>query len=495
MAGALVGYEFLRERLATDAFPLSRPAAIFPVTKVTAMADYLQVPGQVAPATDDPLEHLLFALKHEGLEMQAAVLALKKISGTDVGMAFLQSSSSAYLRQVCYLWELANGKELAGLSAAQGGYTPLFDPNTCVTGQALRSQRWRVDFNGIGSPSFCPTVRRTPLLQGLLDRQILNATQEFVATLDPAVLDRAVRWAYLSETQGSYEIEREMPTADKAAAFAALLARAHEAAPITQAYLVALQNIAVSNPLEKAAAFRNRQNWLRGALPGALGVTYLPPKPGLLPSIMDEIMAMANNAHQSGIDPLVLGSLVSFAFVFAHPFMDGNGRLSRFLFHRVVCASGMLPSGMVLPVSVAMKRNENRYLAALQSFSRPAREAWNVTWIDGNNFDLEFRGPPEIYRYWDATPCAEFGLQMAQEAFDKDLRGESAFLARFDRVYKAVNDAIDMNGNDLALLVRYAVQNDGRLSHNRVKQFIAKGHPQQLLDLAQHAISAAYERE
>ena len=82
-------------------------------------------------------------------------------------------------------------------------------------------------------------------------------------------------------------------------------------------------------------------------------------------------------------------------------------------------------------------------------------------------------------RYWDATPCAEFGLQMAHEALDKDLRGESAFLARFDRVYKAVNDAIDMNGNDLALLVRFAVQNGGQLSLNRIKQFIAKGHPQQ----------------
>ncbi|MDP2769147.1 MAG: Fic family protein [Giesbergeria sp.] len=116
----------------------------------------------------------------------------------------------------------------------------------------------------------------------------------------------------------------------------------------------------------------------------------MPPGPGPLLPIIDEIMATANSALHSGIAPLVLGSLVSFAFVFAHPFMDGNGRLSRFLFHRVVCASGMLPNGMVLPVSVAMKRNENRYLAALQSFSKPAREARSVTWIAGNDFDLEF---------------------------------------------------------------------------------------------------------
>jgi len=79
MTGTLVEHVFLRERLATGAFPLARPAAIFPVTKVTAMADYLPVPGYVAPVTSSPLEHLLLALKHEGLETQAAVLARQKI--------------------------------------------------------------------------------------------------------------------------------------------------------------------------------------------------------------------------------------------------------------------------------------------------------------------------------------------------------------------------------------------------------------------------------
>lgn len=40
-----IGYEYLRQRLNTGAWPLARPAAVFPVTKVTPMADYLQVPA------------------------------------------------------------------------------------------------------------------------------------------------------------------------------------------------------------------------------------------------------------------------------------------------------------------------------------------------------------------------------------------------------------------------------------------------------------------
>ena len=380
------------------------------------------------------------------------------------------------MRQICYLWELTNGQPLEGLPAAAGAYSPLFDPEKFVTGPSHRNARWRVDFNGLGSPSYCPTVRHTPEIQALLDKNILGSASQFIAGLDKTALDRAVQWADLSETQGSFVIENELPTSSKAEAFAALLARANAPERMTEDYLVALQNLAVSNPLDKAVQFRSGQNWLRNALPGALGVTYLPPEPSLMMSLMDEIMTLANNT-KSGIDPLILGSLVSFGFVFAHPFMDGNGRLARFLFHKLVCSHGVLPNGLVLPVSVAMKRHEERYLYVLQTFSKPARALWQVTAIDDVRVDAVFKGDPEIYRYWDATDCVAFGLQMASEALERDLRDESVFLHRFDLVYKAVNDAVDMNNNDLVLLVRSCLQNEGKLSINRQKQLTANGHP------------------
>ena len=497
MHGKLIGYEFLKDLLGTSAFPLERPARVSSVTKVTTMTDSLAVPLNVAPTSNAPLEHLLFALKHEGLQLQAAILALKKIDRNEVGQAFAKSPSSAYLRQICFLWELAHGMLLDGLPAATGPYTLLFDPEKFLTGPAKRNARWRVDFNGLGSTRFCPTVRRTPEIQALLDKKILMTAAEFISSLDKTVLDRAVRWAYLSETQGSYAIENETPTSSKAEAFAALLARAHAPENMTEEYLVALQNLTVSNPLDKAVQFRPNQNWLRNALPGALGVTYLPPPPDLMVSLMDEIMGLANSTNSgiSGIDPLVLGSLVSFGFVFTHPFMDGNGRLSRFLFHKLVCGHGRLPNGLVLPISVAMKRHEDRYLQVLQTFSKPAREFWQVTAIDDVRIDAVFKGDPDIYRFWDATDCVAFSLQMASEALDHDLREESSFLHRFDLVYKAVNDAIDMNNNDLILLVRSCLQNEGKLSNNRQKQLIAKGHPAALLEQAQQVVKATLGSE
>ncbi|MEI7537635.1 MAG: Fic family protein [Comamonadaceae bacterium] len=487
MNNRLIGYEFLREQLRTAAFPLARPARVAAVTKITSLPDVLAVPASVAPASDTALDHLQFALKHEGMQLQAVMLALKKIEGLQLARAFTKSPSSAYLRQIGYLWELANGVRLKDLPLATGPYTRLFDPARFVTGSIQRNTRWRVDFNGIGSPAYCLTVRRTPELERLLAKNILGAAQAFVSGLDKSVIDRAVRWAYLSETQGSYAIENEKPSAGKTEAFAALLARAHEPVPVSEPYLVALQNLAVTNPMDKAVQFRTAQNWLRNALPGALGVSYLPPPPDLMMSIMDQIMALANQTD-NGLDPLVHGALVSFAFVFAHPFMDGNGRLSRFLFHKLVCAQGKLPNGLVLPISVAMKRNEDQYLRALQTFSRPAREMWQVTAIDDAHIDASFKGEPETYRYWDATPCVEFGLQMAEQALEHDLRDESDFLRTFDIAYRAVNEAIDMNNNDLVLLIRSCLQNDQVLSKGRKKQLIARGHAAALIDDAERII-------
>ncbi len=56
-----VGYEFLRDRWRLPVFPITRPARVMPVTRVTAQADMLLVPAGVAPNTNSPLDHVLFA--------------------------------------------------------------------------------------------------------------------------------------------------------------------------------------------------------------------------------------------------------------------------------------------------------------------------------------------------------------------------------------------------------------------------------------------------
>lgn len=48
-------------------------------------------------------------------------------------------------------------------------------------------------------------------------------------------------------------------------------------------------------------------------------------------------------------------------------------RLSRFLIHQTLCRYGALENGLLPPVSVAMKHEEQAYLEALKTFSQPTR--------------------------------------------------------------------------------------------------------------------------
>lgn len=325
-------------------------------------------------------------------------------------------------------------------------------------------------FNGLGSLHYCVSVERTAEIERLLSLDILNEANQFLDGLDRHSTDRALSWAYLHETESSYAIEREAPSANKAEAFVSLLKQAHYPRVMDEAYLVELQNSAITNPFDLAVAYRHQQNWLRGPLRGSAGVTYVPPVPDTVDALMEEVLKFAND-YCKQMNPIVAASIVSFAFVFVHPFMDGNGRLSRFLFHYALCQSGGLMVGMLLPVSIAMKRNEAAYLKTLQSFSVPMRAFWDISWLHEDEYVFSFKGNSSLYRYWDATACVEFGLNMTVQAFEKDLRDETMFLAKFDQVYKRIDSEFDVRGSDLTTLVLSALKNNGKISNRRRKQF------------------------
>jgi Fic family protein len=437
---------------------------------VTRTEEALLVPAHVAPAPDQPLDQMLFALKHEGVNLQILAQALRQISEADMLRRVQASPSSRYVRVLGFLWETFQGRELTGDCAIAGPTVDLFDAKRYLTAPGQRNARWRVNFNGLGSLQYCVTVERTPMIEQLLSLDILGRANTFLEELGEPATDRALGWAYLHETENSFAIERETPTQDKAEAFVALLKQAHQPRLMDEDYLVELQNAAITNPFDRAAAYRHEQNWLRGPLRGAAGITYVPPPPEQVSALMDGVLLFANTQPKV-IDPLVAAAIAAFGFVFVHPFIDGNGRLSRFLFHYALCQSGRLKHGLLLPVSVAMKRNEAAYLGALQHYSRPIRRRWDVRWLGNETYDFRFQGDASLYRYWDATPIVEFCLDMARQALEKDLREETEFLDRFDQVYRNIDERFDVRGNALTTLVISALQNNGKVSTNRRKQF------------------------
>lgn len=467
----LVGYAWLRERLDLPSVPVIREARAGATTRILETADALLFPRKVAPAEDaSALAHLLFALKHEGINLAILAGALPRIAQADIQEEIERQPTGRYGRLAAWLWEHFTGNTLTPHLSDKVPYVNLFDPDRYYTDEPGQLHpRWRVRFNGLGSLDQCVTVHRNATIQSVLDMDVFAHMDAFIATVGKDILDRALGWAYLSETESSFEIERERPTLDKSERFVRLLQHAHERRPLDETYLTELQNDIITNPFDQAMQYRTEQNWLRRGGRGAASVTYVPPPPDDVPALMQELERFAN-APPKNLDPLIVASIVSFWFVFIHPFMDGNGRLSRFLIHHALCRSGKMAKGFLLPVSVAIKRHESDYLAALESFSKPVRALWRVWALGDDQFDCQTTAGSIPYRYWDATQCVEFGVRMVKEALEHDLQAETRFLQGYDEVVKRVEAEFDIRNHDLATLVSSCFHEKGRVSNRWRKQ-------------------------
>ncbi|MDR7149819.1 hypothetical protein J2W49_001774 [Hydrogenophaga palleronii] len=467
-----VGYAWLRDHLNVPSFLGAREARMAGVNALERLPEGgLLVPARMAPPATI-LDHVLFALKHEQINLHLLALALKRVPSSDMEASFAATPNGVYIRTACCLWEMVTGKSLATNGATiTAPYQEVFDPVQFFVGESRKSAKWRVDFNGLGDISFCPIVRKTPGIQQLLAEDVLKQARAFAENTNTEMLDRALGWAYMSETEGSFAIEGEVPTQDKARAFTQLLQHASDPKALTEELLCELQRMSITNPFDKAWEFRSEQNRLQKGV-GAAGVRYVPPRPEMVVPLMTPLMALANRPPK-GLDPLVHAAIISFGFVYIHPFMDGNGRLSRFLVHHCLGQSNALPTAFVLPVSVALRRHEDAYLEALHAFSKPARELCHVTWGGDANYAFDWLPEAdEAFRFMDLTACVEFTMRMAQVALQKDLLGEAQWLGDFDLVYAQIKARFDIRDNDLSHLVAAAFHNGGVVSKNIRKKYI-----------------------
>jgi hypothetical protein len=484
-----IGYAWIQTALGAPDFLGPERARLASVSRIERLEDgTLLVPHKLAPERSY-LQQALFALKHEGVRLDLLVSLLRRVKPEDLVALVRAAPNSVYGRKLGHLWERSHGRQLPDLDepGVASAYAPLFDPAAYFVGPTQRDARWRIEFNGLGELSFCPIVRKTPALMARVHKNILGQAQVFAESVGEVMLERALAWAYLSETEGSFAIEGEAPSQGKAELFAALLRRAHEKRSVTEELLVELQNATISNPFDKAVQFRTEQNRLQKDVPGAAGVTYVPPAPELAVDLMNRLMHLTNQ-RPPALDALVHAAVVSFAFVFIHPFMDGNGRLSRYLIHHCLGQSGLLPPQFLLPISVAMKKHERAYLNALTAFSRPARQLCQVTWAGDEHYTYDWvEGADVWFRSMDLTDAAVFTLDMAEASLDTHMRQEVEFLGLFDKVERYIDARHDLRGSDLATLIVTIFQNGGTLSNSRRKRYDGRVQDQ-VLDAIEGAV-------
>ena len=184
------------------------------------------------------------------------------------------------------------------------------------------------------------------------------------------MLRRALQYLYTSETKSSFAIEHEQPTADRTARFVALLHSAERDDYLDRPMLVALQNQIVHQEFREAD-YRADQNYVGETMSfGREQVHYIAPRPKDVGSLMDGLIAAHRRLEADQIHPVVHATVVAYAFVYIHPFEDGNGRSHRFLIHNVLARRGFTPPDMIFPVSAVMLDDKDAYDRSLEAFSR-----------------------------------------------------------------------------------------------------------------------------
>lgn len=234
--------------------------------------------------------------------------------------------------------------------------------------------------------------------------------------------------------------------------------------------LVKLQG-AIVDPRYASQDWRDFQNFV-GETVGTYRehVHFISPRPQEVPRLMDAWSVLIGRLMSDTVDPVVAAAVASFAFVFIHPFADGNGRIHRFLMHHVLAKRGYSPNGVIFPVSAAILRDRRSYDQTLEAFSKPLFDFISWHWTSEQEIAVT-NDTGDLYRYFDATVFAEYLYDRVGDAVRRDLREELGFVAVFDRAFSAVREIIDMPDRRAALFVRLCMQNGGRLSATKRPQF------------------------
>jgi hypothetical protein len=427
--------------------------------------------------------HLQFALRYEGVNLQLLKLLFESGDGAQLLCEWISGSpTSAYARRACFLYEwLTEGRlPLEDPVPSKMRYLDLLDTEMQFAACAVKKDaRYRINDNLPGTPDFCPLVRKTDFLQEMVRKDLRQRTWETLEKYDPDLLRRAAAFLYLKETHSSFEVEREKPSANRAQRFADLLSQADIDQPLTEQRLVELQNAVVDARFHEFS-WRRHQNWIGEDLGYRQRVDFVPARPEDLPTLMQGLLDTANKARevigsenaQGGgetcgplSDPVVYAAIIAFGFVFIHPFMDGNGRIHRYLIHEVLAKAGFTPRGIVLPVSAVILANLDEYVSVLESYSRPVRQC---TEYSPDIPDVPAKGNDAVYfRYFDATEQAEFLYRALERTVEEDLQQEIDFLLGFDIACKQLNHLLDWPNHSLELFVRVVHQNGGKLSSNK----------------------------
>jgi hypothetical protein len=284
-----------------------------------------------------------------------------------------------------------------------------------------------------------------------------------VSEVPKDLLARTAAFLLLKDSKSSYVIEGERPPQDRIQRWGRAIGEAGRA-PLDEQEFVRLQRIVIGDERFVKLGYRDEGGFVgehdretQRPIPDHVSARHED-----LASLMKGLIAFDQTAEKE-FDAVVAAAVLAFGFVYIHPFEDGNGRIHRYLMHHVLARRGFNPAGVHFPVSAAILDKIGEYKSVLESYS--GRLLPHIKWEATEKGNVRVTNDTaDFYRFFDATPHAEFLYACVRQTIEHDLPNETRFLQNFDRFRSGIENMFDMPERTLNNLFGFLRQNDGRLS-------------------------------
>ncbi|MCL7421779.1 MAG: Fic family protein [Methylobacter sp.] len=415
---------------------------------------------------DTTVDHFTFAMKYEALNLQCLAAVFQQLGvDEEIEHALALNPGGKYTRLMGFYYELLTGKALNVKKLNTGNYVDAVDQEGYYISPSIKERKFRINNNLTGSGKLSMLIKRNENI--LSDDALKRLLMASVAEYPVEFLYRATRYLISKETKSSNEIESENISPNKMIRFVSALETINNEA-LTKKKLIETLNI-IKDKHYHEFDYRYEQNYLGDSSFNYISaVDYVTPKPADAHELMDEWFVVRDRVMQSDMPSIAKAAALSSCFVFIHPFMDGNGRMSRYIMQDTLYRTGVIDQQYSLPLSSGILLELRKYYDVLNEKSKKIMK--HIDFHLDHHGRLTVEGDTcDLYRHLcfdsDALFLSEIAKKVTQELIPEELEK----LKLFDTICQDLKENIDLPNKDISLIATLLINNQGRISIKKRK--------------------------
>jgi len=474
----LVGYGAIIEGLQL-AMPIPEQLALISDKRRSYSTENWKVFSSRAAFSDNLYKHLTFALKYEGVNLLFFKKLFDHISQKEMTSLLQLEPTGQYSRKIWFLYEWLMQKQLDIKDLTIKNYVPLLDEKMQYTIKGYKSSRHRILNNLPGTRDYCPLIFKTIKLETHINANISGKKNAFLNNIHRDVLQRASSFLLLKDSKASFTIEGENPGNNRAMRWGKAIGQAGQK-PLSIEELIRLQQIVIESSRFIDMGLRKKGGFV-GEYDRATGEPipdHISAKEDDVEQLLKGLIATNDVLQDETYDAVLAAATIAFGFVFIHPFVDGNGRLHRYIIHHVLAKKELTQQGVIFPVSSSILDHIHDYKTVLDSYSHPLLD--HIVWEETVDHNVKVTNNTiDLYRYFDATKQVEFLYDCVEDTLERVIPEEVTYLQNYDAFKRYIDNYFEMPDKMVAILVRFLEQNDGVLSKRVLKkEFSALKEPE-----------------